>query len=294
MTKELIAFDYSGLDKDTKSKLLCLAGQIKRGKAHYVKAVIEVGAAIHEAHELLAGDGRDGRFSDWCENECGIERRTAYNYLWSFNRFGKCETVSHFSAGAMYALAAPTAPDKAVKEALRMADKGERVTKATADELLEKYTVDAKPKPSSETKPAANKTPQAASREPDKEETTAAEPADDGPCTKGGPHELDDERICMKCHEDDPELRIRIEAQNSAVESFAKSLLAAFASPPSDPWLDESRLNIAKDQIKSACATIRLAKAHEKACPKCNGKGCKTCRNCGYLPKSSYEAAGGQ
>ncbi len=134
--------------------------------------------------------------------------------------------------------------------------------------------------------------------EEETDSSTIARNAEDdkpeGPCHGGGEHELDDERICMKCHEHDPELHGRIDEQNKVVEAFAKSLLKAFDSPPSDPWLDESRLQIAKDQIKSACATIRLAKAYEKACPKCLGKGCKTCRNCGYLPKSSYEAAGGQ
>lgn len=92
----------------------------------------------------------------------------------------------------------------------------------------------------------------------------------------------------------------KVRQQNSAIESFARSLMAAFDNPPSDPWLDDSRLNIARDQIRSACSTIRLAKAHDKQCPKCDGAGsvtgkpCRACRGCGYLPKSSYEAMGAQ
>lgn len=87
----------------------------------------------------------------------------------------------------------------------------------------------------------------------------------------------------------------RVKQQNSIIEAFAKRVMKAFTDDvPSDPWLDESRLNIARDQIKSACSTIRLAKACDKPCPKCEGKGCKTCRQCGYLPHNSYEMAGGK
>ena len=138
-------------------------------------------------------------------------------------------------------------------------------------------------------RPAEESKPQVESISKDKAEVPAA-----GPCFKGGEHELDEDRICMKCHESDPVLHAKIAEQNRAIESFARSVMAAIDSAPADPWLDDSRLGIARDQIKSACSTIRLAKAHDKPCPKCNGAGCKTCRNCGYLPKTSYEAAGGQ
>jgi DnaJ-class molecular chaperone len=54
------------------------------------------------------------------------------------------------------------------------------------------------------------------------------------------------------------------------------------------------------DHVKGLCGTIRQAKAHDKPCPKCDGAGantgkpCKTCRGCGFLPKVSYEMAGGE
>src|SRR5688500_3443451 len=111
IAKNTGAFDYEGIDVDTKGKLFALAGQIQRGKASYAKAVIDIGKAIHQANELLAVAGRDGKFSSWVEDECGIERRTAYNYLHAFDAFSKCTTIGQFSAGALYALSAPTVPD---------------------------------------------------------------------------------------------------------------------------------------------------------------------------------------
>lgn len=92
----------------------------------------------------------------------------------------------------------------------------------------------------------------------------------------------------------------KVKAHNLDIERFARSIMEAFADPPASVWLDESRLGIALDQIKSACATIRQAKAHDKPCPKCDGKGshtgkpCKWCKGVGYMPERSYEMAGGQ
>lgn len=143
------AFDYATVDKDTKGKLIVLAGQVKRGKGGQIKSIIEIGCAIHEAHELLAGDGRDGKFREWVELECGFEKSTAYNYLHSFEEFAKCEVIEQFSPTAMYALAAPNTPDNARKEAIKRATKGERIIKSVADDIIESFTVADKPKQTS-------------------------------------------------------------------------------------------------------------------------------------------------
>lgn len=86
----------------------------------------------------------------------------------------------------------------------------------------------------------------------------------------------------------------QISHQVKMLESFCRSLVKFFDDNlPSDPWLDEGQVEIARSQLKSCCGAIRVAKAHDKPCPKCGGKGCKTCRNCGYLPKMTYEMNGG-
>ena len=83
--------------------------------------------------------------------------------------------------------------------------------------------------------------------------------------------------------------------QNRVLESFARSVMAAFNDHiPTDPWFGESEIEICRNLIKSASASIRLSKAHDKPCPKCHGKGCKACRHVGYMPKRSYEGMGGQ
>jgi hypothetical protein len=92
-------------------------------------------------------------------------------------------------------------------------------------------------------------------------------------------------------------LDVRIKEQQSIIEWFARGMTKWFDDNlPKDPWLDDSRVDIARDQVKSAASSIRLCKAYDKACPKCDGAGakCKFCKGCGYLPKNSYEMAGGK
>lgn len=87
----------------------------------------------------------------------------------------------------------------------------------------------------------------------------------------------------------------RITAQNKMIDAFNRLLMKTFDDNlPSDPWLDEGQVTIARDQLKSCCGAIKVAKAHSEPCPKCDGKGCAKCRKCGYLPKNSYEMIGGK
>ncbi len=141
MGKELAAqvFDYSTLDKAVKGKLIALAGQVKREKAKHATSGMAIGESISEAHDLLAGDGRDGTFANWVELECGFGRTTAYNYMWTWRRFGKCSSLEHFTQEALYALASPKTPETAVNEAVKLADKGVYVNKERADEILGKF-----------------------------------------------------------------------------------------------------------------------------------------------------------
>ena len=83
--------------------------------------------------------------------------------------------------------------------------------------------------------------------------------------------------------------------QSKMLELFCRTVSKFFEDNlPSDPWLDESQVDIARGQLKSCLGAIRVAKACDKNCPKCSGKGCKHCRQCGYLPKLNYEMLGGK
>jgi hypothetical protein len=145
-TKELSVqkFDYDELERDTKGRLLSIQRDIAREKAKHEESGMEIGKAIAAAHALLVGDGgKDGKFSLWVESECGYCRRTAYNYMNAWQRFGSlgnCATVAQFEPTALYALASPSVPDAAVREAVKLADRGLRITKKAADDIKRKHT----------------------------------------------------------------------------------------------------------------------------------------------------------
>lgn len=201
-SKELavVGFDYGSVDADTKGKLLSLSAHFVAAAKAHCSTGIDAGKIIADAHELLAGDGRDGKFKKWISQQLGISRQTAYNMLWSWQRFGKCKTVLHlFDQAAIYLLASPKVPDEAVSEAKAMAEKGEKVSLDAAKSVRNKYR-----------KPKAKK----------KKAETESPPADAGqtppwPCLRtGGDHKWgpDEDRLgkqcCQECGETEgaPEL----------------------------------------------------------------------------------------
>lgn len=203
---ELVAFDYSKVDADTKGKLIALAGAIGRDKKSGAKVMLSLGESISTAHELLAKGGKDGMFSEWVERECGFERTTAYNYLWAFKRFSNCSTIEQFSPTSMYLLSAPESPNAASAEAEKRAGKGEKITVAKAKEILSRFKT---PKTGSAPRSAAPTT-QAETRKPSLDAVVNASvspPAAgsaaviEGPCLKGGEHDFDDDGDCKKCKE---------------------------------------------------------------------------------------------
>jgi hypothetical protein len=85
----------------------------------------------------------------------------------------------------------------------------------------------------------------------------------------------------------------RMEAWNKAVDAFARSITALASTAPVGGWWDANQAGIVKQQLKSAAGSARQAKC-DNICPKCNGKGCKWCKGTGFMPKRSYEMAGGK
>ncbi len=132
-------FDYGTVAKDAKGKLIYLAGQINREKNAVAESLMTIGEHIGEAHQLLAGKGGDGKFSEWVQETCGFSRRTAYNYMLAYQKFHGCEGIAYISQDAMYALSGPETPPGAFKEAVKLAEKGQRVDLKHAKNLLLKF-----------------------------------------------------------------------------------------------------------------------------------------------------------
>lgn len=261
MSKELTVptFDYATVDKDVKGKLLSLVRDITREKQKHSDSGMEIGKAIASAHELLAGDGRDGTFSKWIASECGFSRQTAYNYLNVWKRFNKCKTILHFSDAALYALAAPSAPPQAIKAAEKMAENGHKICLHTAKALLKKH------------------------KEP--EQLKADEPPQ---CEEAATAHDNDEPINDELIEDEPindepieELTFaeQVKQANGQIESFCRELMKYFEAhcPPLTSINYQGRYDSALGSIRAACTQLRVCKYHSEPCPKCAGDGCDTC-----------------
>lgn len=321
MSKTLITFDYAGIDKDTKSKLVSLAGDFNRAMREHANAGMAAGKAASQAHELLAGEGKEGSFAGYAEGVLGVSRQTAYNYMWAWDRFGKCKSLLHFSAEAMYALASPKAPPQAAKEAEKLADKGERVNIAKAKELLDKFR-----EAGTRAAKAGNKSTKSDVKTPEARPESAAAPVDAGsdgpaappklvgPCPHGGEHTYDEE-ACTRCHDPKPKGWMPPEGVTKYNDKFDPPAadealdLAAKQAPYDDMLNALTQISktwnaVVKDErdgvyaidkrqrveilIRDLRAPIAQARPHG-LCSHCEGKGCKKCHNCGWWPRSVVE-----
>lgn len=138
--KQLALFDYGTLDLDTRSFVQTKTAEIRILVKQTAQGIIEIGQRLIEVKERLKyqGSGFDG----WLQLEFDWSRSTAYNFM---NVASKCPTVGHldFSPKVLYLLASPSAPEEARQEALTLAESGEKITHAKAQELVAKYKAEA-------------------------------------------------------------------------------------------------------------------------------------------------------
>lgn len=133
-----VGFSYAGMDKEAEAKLRYCAKQLQGLKKALAGNVLSIGETIAIAHEQFANRGT-GSFLKWVEFEGGFSKSSAYNYMAAFKVFGDVPTVGRIEDGAMYALAQNGTPEKALKEVLKLADKGVNVTQKQAKGIIKKH-----------------------------------------------------------------------------------------------------------------------------------------------------------
>jgi hypothetical protein len=183
MPKDLTAktFDYSIVGKDAKSKLIWYAGEVRIKTASHAATGLEMGRILSEANQLLPDQEA---FQQWVERECGHSLRTAYNYMAAYEHFGSCANFAQIELSAMYALASN---QKAKNKALKLIEKGIKVTHAMAQKLIAAVTPtpqQSEPPPDKPYQPPGAETesePGSPGSEAPSEPLTAAEPYPDIP-----------------------------------------------------------------------------------------------------------------
>jgi hypothetical protein len=133
MSKELTnpKFDYSLVDKDTKSKLIWYESELSRIHKRAFGELLEHGRTLYEVQQLLANYS-GGIFLAWLASR-GISKSSAYRQIdvhLGFERFPNWENIE---VSAAYVLAKN---EEAKKQALTLTKRGVKITHAMAKDLV--------------------------------------------------------------------------------------------------------------------------------------------------------------
>jgi hypothetical protein len=104
-------------------------------------AVLHIAAHAAKAHELFRYNRDEGGYAGWMKDRLGHSRSSAYRLLDVHKRFGGGESVPMLGTlppSALYLLAAPATPPKAVDQVAARIEAGERMSCATVAEVIAK------------------------------------------------------------------------------------------------------------------------------------------------------------
>ncbi len=135
------AFDYQALPLSDREYLQHKTSKIKSLVHKTAEAVRELGKDLAEVRDFLRHN-KTGGFDGWLQLEFQWQRRTAYNYIAVYEKFGNCAIVAQFAPTVLYLLAAPSTPEEARQEAFERAAQGELITCALAKQIRSYHTID--------------------------------------------------------------------------------------------------------------------------------------------------------
>lgn len=102
-------FDYSALTADVASEVRAAASRVQAACSKAMTTLLDIGKELLVVKERLD----HGQFGAWLTAEFGWSIRSAQNYMLAAECFGdKYETVALLQPATVYALAAPSMPDK--------------------------------------------------------------------------------------------------------------------------------------------------------------------------------------
>jgi len=235
-----------------------------------ITGLIDMGKALANAQEVLAGVGRDGTFSSWLSERCDCSRRQAYRLMKAYRLLGENPVTGHFSHRAIEYLSQPKVPDEITEEAVILAKRGKPITLGVVRGIVKCQTVS-----------------------PEEPTTSGSVPSVAHFLPEGGGDKTTASDWVSEAAEEEPEEEPTIEeivtAHNTAIESFCRAVRKlAKAKPEGVEWLDhKGRWDGYLRKVCQGLDTLRSAKA--VVCPACNGETCDQCDSLGYLPKMEAE-----
>lgn len=135
-SKEGIGHDCSNLQTDNQLLIQQRTHEIKNLIRRTANNIIEIGKKLHEVKQLLG----HGHFGNWLRTEFNWSVATATKMMQASERFENVNfTNLNFAPSAIYLLAAPSTPKKAITEALTKARQGQPITYTLAKQIVNHY-----------------------------------------------------------------------------------------------------------------------------------------------------------
>ncbi|MGK7882952.1 MAG: DUF3102 domain-containing protein [Crocosphaera sp.] len=129
---QLMKSDYSDIQVVLQKRTDEIHHLIRR-TAHNI---IEIGEKLNEVKRILG----HGKFGNWLKSEFNWSVATATKMMQASRKFKNVNfTNLNFSVSAIYLLAAPSTPEKAITEALTQARKGKPITYSLAKHIVNRY-----------------------------------------------------------------------------------------------------------------------------------------------------------
>jgi len=107
--------DFTVVPLPPQTDLEFLTARVTRLLQDQAHGMFDIGTELLHAKTLLP----HGEFSNWVETQLGIRIRTAQRFMSVARLASESDTLTHFPAGVLYELAAPSTPKEIVERVLQ-------------------------------------------------------------------------------------------------------------------------------------------------------------------------------
>lgn len=129
-------FSYDNLSEKESTLAKFQAGKIHGLLNDSTSMLVGIGQSLLKVHQQIGKP----HFQSWLKAEFEWSQSVASNYMQIAKRFGKLKFLNQFQPSALRVLVRKNVPERAMKEAIKLARSGETITHKRAQELIGKHT----------------------------------------------------------------------------------------------------------------------------------------------------------
>jgi hypothetical protein len=145
MSNAKVSFNYEILEPEARQAAQEHASQIHATLERNAAGIVDVGRRLIAVRDALGPE----KYKAWLIAEFQWNTGCAAAYETIAQKFGALSSIERFHPSALYVLARPKLEPRVEKEAIRRAEKGETITRATVVQLIRRFS------PAPAAKPAA-------------------------------------------------------------------------------------------------------------------------------------------